>query len=422
MTGRLIFEILYITMQTFLKKFSASILAVAIVVLSFGSGIYIGRSQANALIQTPPSVANGNVGKPTDVDFSLFWKAWDILDQKFVQTHKVGTTTDQDKVYGAIQGLASSFGDPYTTFFPPTEAQSFQSQISGNFEGVGMEVGVKDGVITIIAPLKNSPAEAAGLKAGDMILKINGTTTQDMSVDQAVQLMRGKKGTTVTLSILSANDKTAHDVKVVRDTINIPTIDSELRKDGIFVIHLYTFTENSAQLFRNEIQKFVKSGSNKLVLDLRGNPGGYLDAAVDMASWFLPKDAVVVKEDTAGHGQDTVYKSFGYNIFNKNLKMVILVDEGSASASEILSGALQEHGVAKLVGAQTFGKGSVQELVPLTADTFLKVTVARWLTPNGVSISAQGLKPDFPVAFTQADADKKQDPQLNKAVEVLNSQ
>ena len=409
-------------MQTFLKKFGASLLAVAIIATSFGSGLYLGNRQGIALQPTAPSIANGNIGKPNDVDFSIFWKAWDVLNQRFVQTHKVGSTTDKQRVYGAIQGLAASFGDPYTTFFPPVEAKSFESQISGNFEGVGMEIGMKEGIITVISPLKDSPSAKAGIKTGDLILKINGTSTQDLSVDQAVQLIRGKKGSTVTLSVLSANAKEAHDVKIVRDTINIPTIDSELRKDGVFVIRLYTFTENSPVLFRTEIQKFVKSGSHKLVLDLRGNPGGYLDAAVDMASWFLPSDAVVVKEDSAGHGDDKVYKSKGYNIFNKNLKMVILVDGGSASASEILSGALQEHGIAKLVGTQTFGKGSVQELVPLTDDTFLKVTIARWLTPNGVSISAQGLKPDFVVPFTAADAEKKQDPQLNKAVEVLNSQ
>jgi carboxyl-terminal processing protease len=375
LTETLFFEILYLTMQTFLKKFGASILAVAIIATTFGGGIYIGSQRANAT-QIPASVQNSSLGKPTDVDFSLFWKAWDILNQKFVQTHKKGTTTDQARVYGAIQGLASAFGDPYTTFFPPSEAKSFQSQISGNFEGVGMEVGIKDNVITVIAPLKNSPAARAGIKTGDYILKINGTSTQDMSVEQAVQFIRGKKGTTVTLSVLTPSAKEAHEVNIVRDTINTPTIDSELRSDGVFVIRLYTFTENSAQLFRNEIQKFVKSGSSKLVLDLRGNPGGYLEAAVDMASWFLPSDAIIVKEDTAGHGQDTVYKSRGYNIFNHNLKMVILVDGGSASASEILAGALQEHRIAKLVGTQTFGKGSVQEIVPLTDDTFIKVTMA----------------------------------------------
>jgi carboxyl-terminal processing protease len=241
-----------------------------------------------------------------------------------------------------------------------------------------------------------------------------------MTVEEAVKLIRGKKGTVVTFSLFRDGDTAPHEVKVTRDVINIPTLETEKRSDGIFVIRLFSFTQNSSQLFQTALQEFVESNSSKLILDLRGNPGGYLDSAVEMASWFLPKDALVVKEDSGGRGDDKEYKSYGQNIFNENLKMVILVDGGSASASEILAGALSEHGVAELVGSQTFGKGSVQELVPLTKDTSLKITIARWLTPKGVSISDQGLKPDFVVPFTQEDANKKIDPQLNKAVEILN--
>lgn len=400
-----------------LKKFGPAVLAIVVIVASFGGGLYVGTQHTYALSNNALSLGGGT--PPANVDFNLFWKAWDILNQKFVETHGNATTTDQAKVYGAIQGLAASFGDPYTVFFPPVENKDFQTQISGNFEGVGMEVGIKNGVITVISPLKNTPASRAGIVSGDMILKINASSTQDMSVDEAVSLIRGKKGTTVTLSVLSTNAKQAHEVKIVRDKIDIPTIETET-KDGVFVIHLYTFTENSAALFKDAIQKFTQSGTNKLVLDLRGNPGGYLDAAVDMASWFLPSDKVVVTEDTGGHGENTVYKSHGYNIFaNKNLKMAILVDSGSASASEILSGALQQQGVAKLVGLTTFGKGSVQELVPLTSDTSLKVTVARWLTPNGSSISAHGLKPDIEVPITAEQVQAGQDPQMAKALEIV---
>lgn len=402
-----------------LKKFGPAILAIAVIAASFSGGLYVGTQHSYALSNVSPSITGGDTGKPSDVDFSLFWKAWDILNQKFVETHGKATTTDQARVYGAIQGLAASFGDPYTVFFPPVENKDFQTQISGNFEGVGMEVGIKNNIITVIAPLKNSPAAKAGIVTGDLILKINASSTQDMSVDQAVNLIRGKKGTSVTLSVFSAGAKQAHDVKIVRDTINIPTIETEV-KDGVFIIHLYTFTENSASLFRDALQKFRDTGGNKLVLDLRGDPGGYLDAAVDMASWFLPADKVIVTEDTGGHGENTVYKSRGYNVFtNKNLKMAILVDSGSASASEILSGALQQHGIAKLVGLTTFGKGSVQELVPLTSDTSLKITVARWLTPNGTSISQQGLKPDVEVPITAEQVQKGEDPQLAKALEIV---
>ena len=208
----------------------------------------------------------------------------------------------------------------------------------------------------------------------------------------------------------------------MRDTIEIPTLDSELRKeDGVFVIKLYSFSANSAILFQTALQKFADSGSNKLILDLRGDPGGYLDSAVSMASWFLPGGKPILIEDYGDKEKEKIYRSRGYDVFAEgNLKMVILVDGGSASASEILAGALSEHGVAKLVGTQTYGKGSVQEVVPITDTTSLKVTIAKWYTPNGVSISEKGLTPDFIVKFTQKDADAKKDPQMDKALEIVN--
>ncbi len=408
-------------MQTFLKKYVPAIIAIIVVAGVFGIGLYVGSSREIAKNATPANVLNANVGKPDAVDFSPFWRAWETLDAKYVATHGTSSKvmTDDDKVWGAIQGLAKSYGDPYTVFFPPEEAKAFESEISGSFEGVGMEVGIKESIITVIAPLKGTPAEKAGIRAGDRILTINDQSTADMTVDQAVKLIRGKQGTTVKFTILPKEATTPKEITVTRGVISVPTIDTELRKDGIFVISLYSFTQNSENLFRDALQKFVDSKSNKLILDLRGNPGGYLDSAVDMASWFLPKDKIVVKEDSGGHGNDREYKSLGYNIFNENLKMIILVDGGSASASEILAGALKEHGVATLVGTKTFGKGSVQELVPLVNGTSLKITVARWLTPLGHSISEQGLKPDHEVKFTPEQFEKELDPQMDKAVELL---
>ncbi len=409
-------------MSSFSKRLGGVVAGVAVIAGSFFVGNYYGTSHAQVFPDSTASVVNKDMGKPGNVDFAPFWEAWNILSEKYVATHKgaTGAITDQDKVWGAIKGLTESLGDPYTTFFPPQEAKEFQSQIAGNFEGVGMEVGMKDGIVTVIAPLKNSPSEKAGLKAGDHILQINATSTANISIDEAVRLMRGPKGSTVKLLILSPNDTRPREISIVREVINIPTIDTKARKDGIFVISLYSFSENSATLFRNALQEFVKSGDSKLVLDLRGNPGGYLDAAVDMASWFLPADKVIVKEDSGGHGDDFVYNSKGYNAFaNKKIQMMILVDGGSASASEILAGALQEHGIAKLVGTKTFGKGSVQQLVNLTPETSLKITVARWLTPNGKSISEQGLAPDVEVKITEDDITKQNDAQFKKAIELL---
>ena len=351
--------------------------------------------------------------------FSPFWKVWNILDQKYVAA---ASTTDQDKIWGAIKGLASSYGDPYTTFFPPTESKMFQEDITGNFGGVGMEIGIKLGQLTVVAPIKGSPADRAGVKTGDAILKIDGRSTSDMDTDTAVKLIRGPKGSTVKISFLPVNAKAPVDKSLVRDTINIPTLDTTTKPEGVFVITLYSFTSESPDLFRNALRQFVTSGDNKLILDLRGNPGGYLDAAWDMASWFLPPGKVVVTEDFGQNGTPQIYRSKGYNIFNSNLKMMILVDGGSASAAEILAGALSEQGVAKLIGTKTFGKGSVQELVPITDDTSLKVTIARWLTPNGHNLSHDGLDPDYNVPITDKDIVAGKDPQMDKAVQLLNQQ
>lgn len=282
-----------------------------------------------------------------------------------------------------------------------------------------MEVGIKDRVLTVIAPLKDTPAYHAGIKSGDKILKINETVTAGLSVEEAIKLIRGKKGTTVTLTIAREGAREPKEIKIVRDNIAIPTLDTEFRENRIFVIRLYSFSANATKLFRNALKEFIAAKTDKLILDLRGNPGGYLNAAIDMASWFVPGGKVIVTEDYGDKRPAEVFRSRGYDVFNEKLKMVVLIDGGSASASEILAGALQDHGKAKLVGTQSFGKGSVQEVVDITSDTILKITVAKWLVPNGASISEKGLTPDYEVEIKEKDADAKKDPQLDKAVEIL---
>jgi carboxyl-terminal processing protease len=387
-------------------------------VLFFG-GFFFGTRYTSEQAKVS-TVINKDAVASTTADFAPFWKAWNILGEKFVQTHNKATTTDQQKVWGAIQGLAASFGDPYTVFFPPAESKSFSEQISGNFDGVGMEVGMQDDVLTVIAPLKGNPAERAGVKAGDKIIEIDGKTTQGLNVDEAVKNLRGVKGSTVTITVIRKDATEPLTFKLVRDTIVIPDIDTEKLANGIFLIRLYSFDANAASEFRQALREFVSTGDKKLILDLRNNPGGYLEAAVDMASWFLPTGDVVVSEDYGNGQANNVYRSVGYNIFNNNLKFLILINGGSASASEILSGALQEHGVAKLIGEKSFGKGSVQELVPITSDTTLKVTIARWLTPNGRSISDGGLTPDISVPFVPDPKDVTKDNQLEAAIKELS--
>lgn len=389
------------------------------VALAFGVGMYAGVSERVSGLVSAQTL--GGV-QPAGVDFAKFWQAWTLLNKNFVETHASSSVpTEQEKLYGAIKGLTDSYGDPYTTFFPPVEAKQFNEAIAGSFGGVGMEMGDKDGNITVIAPLKGSPAERAGIHPGDIVVMVDATSTQGLTVDDAVKLIRGPKGTTVKLTLERASTTEPIVVSIVRDTINVPTIDGS-SKGGVYTIALYSFTQNSAELFRNELRRFVLSGDKKLILDLRGNPGGYLESAVQMASYFLPIGETIVTEDYKGRQTNSAHRSLGYNVFaGRDLKMAILVNQGSASASEILAGALQQHNVATLIGTRTFGKGSVQQLMELGGGAEIKITVARWLTPNGSSISDGGLQPDIKVERTAEDVAAGRDPQMDAALKWLKS-
>ncbi len=404
-------------MQNFLKTrhITTVIFLLVLFFLTFLGGVYIGdhnRPEIDKVI----GLANKETQVATQTDFSPFWKVWNTINEKYPKADKI---TGQDRVYGAISGLVGSLDDPYSVFFNPDDTEAFEEEIAGNFTGIGMEVGIKDKILTVIAPLKDTPAYRANIKPGDKILKIDKTVTSGLDIEKAIKLIRGEKGTTVTLTVLREEDREPIEIKIVRDIINIPTLDTELRPDGIFVVKLYSFSANSSGLFRNAIRSFAESGTDKLLLDLRGNPGGYLDSAVNISSWFLPNGKTIVTEDYGDDKKPEIFRSKGYNVFNDKLKFIILIDGGSASASEIVAGAMQDHGRAKIVGTQSFGKGSVQEAIKVTPDTLLKITVAKWLTPNGTSISEKGLTPDYPVEITKKDLDNKKDPQLDKAVEIL---
>lgn len=371
---------------------------------------------ANVPCLSRDGVHQKDVSEPAD--FDQFWKAWNVINDRYVPT-KEKQVSNQEKVWGAIGGLANALGDPYTFFLPPAEKTTFEQDVQGNFGGVGMQIGMKDGIVTVIAPLKGSPAERAGIKAGDKILRIDNATTTEMTIDKALYLIRGEIGKPVRLMLYRADAKEPFEVTVVREVIQVPTIDTK-QKNGVFIIQLYGFPATGAELFRQALREFVQSGSTKLVLDLRGNPGGYLEVAVDMASWFLPQGKMVVKEEEKGGG-GTTFRSKGYNVFGGDFRMVVLIDGGSASAAEILAGALSQNGVATLVGTKSFGKGSVQELIPITKDTALKLTIARWITPNGTNLSEGGLEPDVKVEITKEQVEKGEDPQLERAIEIAKS-
>jgi carboxyl-terminal processing protease len=395
--------------------------------LAVGAGLMVGFSdRLNAAFAANELSLTALIGgtQPQDVDADQFWKAWRLLEENYIPTTASSTVpTEEERIWGAINGLAESYNDPYTIFLPPEEAEVFIEDINGEFSGVGMELGLRDGQLVVVAPLKSSPAERAGMQSGDAVLAVDGQPTSGISVDEAVKIIRGPKGEPVTLTVAREGVENPFEVTIVRDTITIPAINNYLRDDGIYVVELYSFSANSAELFRQSLRSFIESGSHKLLLDVRGNPGGYLEASVQMASFFLPVGEPVVTEDFKGNHEEIVHRSVGYNVFkNYPLDMAILVNQGTASASEILAGALAQHDIATLVGSTTFGKGSVQELISLGGGAELKVTIARWLTPNGTSLSEGGLEPDIAVERTSEDAQAGRDPQLDAAVKWILAQ
>ncbi len=384
--------------------------------LQIGSGSLEGGSMEAGLFSfwsSKPKVQD-------EVDLTEFWEVWKLLEEKYVSASSTDVITTEEKVEGAIKGLVRSYGDPYTVFLPPSDAGYFEEEISGNFGGVGMEVGIRDELVTVIAPLPNTPASKAGIAPKDVIVKIDDTETDGMGIEEAVKLIRGEAGTTVTLSIYRQGEVGLLTIPVVRDKIDIPTIATE-KRDGVFIISLYSFNAVAHEKMKEALNEYANSGTKKLVLDLRGNPGGFLQSAVAIASYFLPAGKTIVSESSDDGSEGEVFRSSGKTLgAYMPEEMLVLVDGGSASASEILAGALKEHGVAKLLGQQTYGKGSVQELLDLKSEASLKVTIAQWFTPNGISISKGGLTPDIIVERTPQQIVDKIDPQLDAAIRWLS--
>lgn len=398
------------------KRLRSATLSAIFVLFLFGSGFFVGQNsrKLNSASITDIMIGQTSENPVEGANLDLFWKTWRIIDQKSPKANEIST---EERIYGAIKGLTESLNDPYTTFFTPEEQKAFKEELSGSFSGVGMEIGIKDDILTVVSPIKGTPAYNAGLKPGDKILSIDKEPTNNMSVDQAVKKIRGEANTNVVLEVYRDGSNKSEIKTITRQIINIPNIEHYLRKDGVYMIKLFSFNDDSDTKFKEAIYAFNQSGSNKLILDLRGNPGGYLNSAVNISSWFIPLGKPVVKEDYGPKQDPDVFLSRGYDLLkNKNFKMVILIDKGSASASEIVTGALKEYKIATVVGEKSFGKGSVQELVPIDENTSLKITIADWLTPNGVSISKEGISPDFVVKNTNS----KVDSQLNKALEILN--
>ncbi len=405
-------------------KITRTVIAMLFLLLAGFAGGYEahGISSFQRAVSSIPLIGDNLDASPDpSVDFTDYWKVYNALNSDYVITHASSTIpTAKEKMWGAIQGLTSSYGDPYTVFFPPVQAKQFQDNISGTFGGIGLEIGENaTNTLIVIAPLKGTPADKAGFMTGDLIVAINGKSTQGVSSDDAVNLIRGPKGSYVTISIVR-NGKES-DIKVMRDTIEVPESKYGLdKKTGVYTIALYEFTANSAQLFETAFTAFKASGSKNLVIDLRGNPGGYLDAAVAIASHFLPKGANIVTEDYKGHQTNDVLTSTGTNDVPAGTKTVILLNQGSASASEILAGALKDNHVATLIGTRSFGKGSVQTLINIDGGS-LKVTIARWLTPAGINIMGNGITPDINIEASTTEIAAGRDGQMERAVQFLTT-
>lgn len=398
-------------------------LALILATGAFFSGYHFGNFATAGSTTQRASVLSFLIGEPQPderADLTEFWRVWELMEEKYASPEADQEVSVEERVRGAIDGMVDSYGDPYTVYLPPADAEDFNEDISGNFSGVGMEVGLRNDVVTVIAPLPDTPAENAGVLAGDVIVRIDGESTEDMTIDDAVQRIRGEKGSEVVLSIFREEQLDFIDITIVRDTINIPTIKTQQR-DGVFIISLFSFNAIAESEMQNALREYVLSGEEKLIFDLRGNPGGFLQSAVSISSFFLPTGKVVVRESFGDGREEQLYRSQGRTLREFAPKeMVVLVDGGSASAAEIVAGALKEHGAATVIGETTFGKGSVQELVDLPDGSSLKVTIARWLTPDGNSISNGGLEPNIKVPITMADREAGNDRQLEAAIEYLN--
>ena len=403
----------------FIFKYTAFYVVVVLVLGGFLGGMALGARQGR--VGAEKEFYGGEVKNTEkipeylskDVDFNLFWEVWNLAKNNYVHQ----PVQDTELFYGALSGIISSLGDPYSVFFDPKTAADFKQELEGTFSGIGAELGIKNNQLTIIAPLPDTPAEKAGLKAGDQILAIDGRDTTDMALDYAVSIIRGEKGTEVTLTVWHEGWDKVKDFKITRDTIEVASVKWEM-KDDIAYIEINHFNEDTSRRFNQAVAELIAKNPKGLVLDLRNNPGGFLDTAVEVAGEWILNDVIVIEQ--MDNGKRNEQRSEGLARF-QNLKTVVLVNEGSASASEIVAGALQDYEKATLVGEKTFGKGSVQNLESLPDGSAVKITVAEWLTPKGRLIDKEGIVPDVEITLTEEDYNADRDPQMDKAMEIINS-
>lgn len=393
------------------------VLAVLLIASGFSLGWVSGRQYPENIVVQGASNITANASNTAN--FAVFWQAWQDINNDYLRTP---STTDEQRMYGAINGLVESLGDPYTEFFTPTSGQEFQQDITGDFGGIGAELGSDpNGNLVVISPLSGTPAAAAGLMPNDEIVTINGSSTEGLTPDDAVDVIRGNVGTAVTLGILRKGWTKPQDFKIVREDIQVPTVEFAMKGD-IADITLEEFTQDADGLFYQALQKAVAANAQGIVLDLRDDPGGYLQVAVDLAGYFLKPGSLVVKEVGRTVPEQDFYAT-GNGALD-TMPMAILINGGSASAAEILSGALNDDRNIPLVGEKSFGKGTVQEVDQLSDGSSLKITVAHWVLPSGRILDYDGLMPNYPVVepTSTTGAASGTDPQLAKALQVVQSE
>jgi carboxyl-terminal processing protease len=411
-------------MNSYLRNLLTTLLVFLTGTVIFVGGFIAGRYTASPTAPFGGLVGLGNTGgdagTPADLRglFSPFWEAWDLVHAEFVDQ----PLDDAKLMQGAINGLMSALGDQHSSYIPPEQYKLINADQSGQFEGIGAYVDGVEGVgLRIVSPFPGSPAEKAGLLPGDLIVAVDGTDVTSLSETEAVGLVRGPSGTPVTLSIQRTADDggtEARDYTVVRDTITVASVESELLADNVAYIRINDFGQRTSQELQNTLSKVLADDPAGLVLDLRGNPGGFLDTAMEVSSQFLPGGTLVMLE-RFGDGREVPYTAQAGGLAT-DIPLVVLIDKGSASASEIVAGAIQDHARGTLVGETSYGKGSVQNWHALQGDNgAVRVTIARWYTPDGRSIHELGITPDVTVELTEEDHAAGRDPQLDAAVQQL---
>lgn len=392
--------------KTFLK-FLATVIIIGGV---YFGGYLVGHRNLEFEKGYIPKITNLELSKPKEVNFSLFWDAWNTVKDNFI-----GASDAQQMIYGAISGMVDSLHDPYSMFLDPVAAKQFKEDLKGSFDGIGVEIEIKDGVLVIVAPLASSPAEKAGLRSLDRIVKINNKNVSEMTFQEAIAQIRGKEGTTVALTILRPSEQTTRDFEIRRETITVKSVNYEM-KDNLAYIKISQFGDDTSDLMKKAADFVLDSNAEGVIVDLRNNPGGYLQSAIDIASLFLD-NKIVVSEQYKNGKKEELKTTLTPRL--KDKKLSVLINSGSASASEIFAGAIKDHRRGALIGEKTFGKGTVQNLLELKDHSEVRVTIAKWLTPSGSAIDKEGIKPDIEVRLTSEDAKAGRDPQLERALEEL---